>query len=1141
MPNWTNDQSLAINTSGGKIIVSAAAGSGKTAVLSERVLNKVLNGTSIDKMLIVTFTVKAAEEMKTRIKNNLIQAYEKDPSNTYLKNQISLVDISSITNMDAFYNSLVRNNFDKLNIDKNFDVLNTEEDNILKDKVLSKLLEESFNDEFISMLEFFGAKDGNLVKDIIYKLSEFLDTIVDSDKFINNMLDNYKTDYYKKLLFDFIDKKISDLSNLYDEVIEELELDEVYKKVLSLAIKERNYINNISKVNSLNELSSKIRLIGNDRLNTPTGHKDDPIILKYKSVRNYFKDDLIKKFLKEISCISDEEYEKEQNEIYSTLNLLIKITMNYKDKLLLVKNKLNKYTFNDISHMCLKLLIKDNKKTPLAEFLTNKYDEILIDEYQDTNNLQNKIFNLISKDGNNLFIVGDVKQSIYGFRNAKPEIFNNDKELAYKDSFPRLITLSKNFRSRGEVLDFCNFIFENVMTKDFGEVDYNEDEKLYLGANYVESNNLDTEVIIIDGNKDKEETEDDDLTNLEKEAIVVADKIKELIDSNYQVYDRNTNSLRNIKPSDIAILSRTIKNDIGSSFKEALNKRNISVYLEESSEYFDNYEVKFIINLLKVINNPYDDIALISYLTSDVIGISYNLIADARDNKYISLYDSLINYNNDEINKYLDDIKRYRKLSYNMKISELISIIYNENNIIPILSAYKGGINRQKNLEQMIKHANDFESKKLSSLYEFITYIENVLLSKGSLEGINPLSEGDNVLITTIHKSKGLEYPVVFLVQAGKKFNPKNLNNDIMINEDLGFATNIRDNNYMLKYLSIPMILFKNKEKSNMLSEELRVLYVALTRAKEKIFITGYVGNLDNKINSLAPVIGNNRIISNICLENTKNYMDIILPCLLRHKDGSDLRDLSLYDLKVFQSDSKVNIKVVSAYDIDESEFLEKIKNDKVNMDINWVNNILNTNYLEDTIPKYLSVSDIKKHNGYLRNPNFLNDGISHTNLGTLYHKIFELLPVKKYNIKSLEEELLNLKNNNYITEEDLKLISIEKIFAYLTTDLYDELLNADEVYKEMKIDFKIPSNYYDKTLKDGMILVSAIIDLLYVKDDSYVIVDYKTDDVDDVSKLKDLYKVQLDLYEIAIRSKMKKEKIKKYIYSVKLNKYIEV
>ena len=1138
MPNWTNDQSLAINTKGGKIIVSAAAGSGKTAVLSERVLKKVLSGTSIDKMLIVTFTVKAAEEMKVRIKNNLIKAYKQDPTNVYLKDQISLIDISSITNMDAFYNMLVRDNFDKLNISKDFDVLSTEEDNILKDRVLSNLLEESFNDEFISMLEFFGAKDSDLVKDIIYDLSDFLDTIPNSDTFIDQILNNYKNDYYKELLFKYINEKMISCGKLYDEVIDELGADDVYNKVLLLAKKEKNYINDIAKVNSLDELSSRVRTIDNDRFPTPTGHKDDPIILKYKSIRSYFKDTLIKKMLNELSCISDEIYEKEKEDTYNALATLIKVLINYKEKLLSVKNKLNKYTFSDISHMCLKLLMKDGKKTDLAISLTDKYEEILIDEYQDTNNMQNIIFNLISKEGNNLFIVGDVKQSIYGFRNAKPEIFNSDKASAYKDSFPRLITLSKNFRSRGEVLDFCNFIFENVMTKKFGEVDYNEDERLYLGANYIDSNNLNTEVIIIDGNKEKEEDEEDDLSNIEKEAIVVANKIRELIDNKYEVYDRNTNTLRCIKPSDIAILSRSIKNDVGPVFKEALNKRNISVYLEESSEYFDNYEVKFVINLLKVINNPYDDIALASYLTSDIIGVSYNLIADARTNKYISLYDNLINYDNTDINKYLDEIKRYRDLSYNMKISELLSLIYNENNIIPILSAYKGGINRQKNLEQMIKHANDFESKKLSNLYSFITYLEEVLLSKGSLEGINPLSEGDNVLITTIHKSKGLEYPVVFLVQTGKKFNFKDLSNDVMISEELGFASNIRDDNYILKYQSIPNILFKNKEKITMLSEELRVLYVALTRAKEKIFITGYVNNLESKINNITPVIGNEKIISSIWLENINNYMDILLPCLLRHKDGEVLRDYSLCIPKVFNSDVSIDIDIISAYDIDESEFLEKIKEKKKDFDIT---NIIDSNNEINNIPKYLSVSDIKKHGGYLRNPAFLNDGISHTNLGTLYHKIFELLPVKRYGIRTLEEELLVLKNNGYITEEDLKLIDIEKIFAYLTSDLYDDMLNADNVYKERKIDFKIPANYYDKTLKDGMILVSAIIDLMYVKNDTYIIVDYKTDDVNNMDELKNLYKIQLDLYEMAIKSKINATKIKKYIYSIKFNKYIEV
>lgn len=1141
MPSWTKDQSSAINARGGKIIVSAAAGSGKTAVLSERVLKLIMDGTSVDSLLIVTFTVAAAEEMKIRIKDKLKEAYEKDKSNTYLKKQISLTDDAFITTMDAFYNTLVRDNFEKLNIDKDFDILPSQEEKIIKNKVLSNVLEDMFDDgtDYENMLSFFGANDTDLIKDVVYKVSDFLDTIPFYKNFINKTLENYKSDFYKELLLKNIRDKMKDYNFLYEEIIESLynESDD-FDKALELARKERNYINDFLTITSFDELSTRLRLIEFDTLRTPRGHKDDAVMVKYRVIRDEFKNE-VKKTLKEFCYITDDLYHKEQVETLNVLKKLFEVVESYKDALFIKKNNINKYTFFDVAHLCLDLLIKDGKKTNFAKQLTNKFSEILIDEYQDTNNLQNVIFNAISKNDENLFIVGDVKQSIYRFRSACPEIFNNDKNMASKESFPRLITLSKNFRSRKEVLDFCNFIFENTMTNYFGEVNYDKDEKLYLGASYEEGENLNPEVIIIDG-KEQNDNEDDDLSKTEKEAIVVADRINELIVNKHKVYDNKKGLWRDIKPSDIVILLRSLKNS--EVFKEALNKRNISVYMESSSEYFDNYEVKFVINVLKVIDNPYDDVALLSVLTSPVMDVSYDLISEARNDKTISLYENLVNLNNPLINKYLDDIKRYRNLSYTVKISNLLTIIYKELNVIPVLSAFKGGIKREKNLEQMIKHANDFESKKAVSLYSFISYLENVILSKQSLEGVNPLSDGDNVLITTIHKSKGLEYPVVVLAQTAKKFNFEDLRKNIMINEDLGFATNIRDNDYKLKYESIPMMLFKENEKSKMLSEELRILYVALTRAKEKIIITGYVNDVEKLTTKVSSVIGDGKVISNFYLKSVKCYLDIILACLLRHKDGKELRSLSMFIPKVYRSESNINLRIINSSMIDESEFLEKEKQKKELFDMDHFNKVMSFNYDGNfNVPKHLSVSDIKHKTGYLRNPNFLNDSVSHTDMGTLYHKIFELLPVKKYGIKQLDDELRKLVDGKFISSDEYKLIDLEKIFAYLTSDLYDELLSANEVYKEMKIDFEIPANYYDKNLKSGMILVSGIIDLMYVKDDLYTIVDYKTDNVTELSELKDLYKVQLDLYEMAIKNKMRAMKVKKYIYSVKLNKYIEV
>ena len=1142
MSMWTSDQNLAINTRGGKVIVSAAAGSGKTAVLSERVTQYILNGGNISDLLIVTFTKAAALEMKDRIKAKIEKQYLENKSE-HLKNQISLIEVAKITTIDAFYSDIVKNNFEKLGIEKDFNMLNKLEEDILSNDVINDTLNLAFDevDGFYDMLNMFCDTDINVIKDIILKISSFLDSTAYPNKFIEKSINNYSSgNLYKKLVINNVVKKINSIKTLYEEIKEELYNESSDFDVLIEGIdKEINYLNNFCVIDSFDSLSFNIRRIEFDRLKTPKGHKNDQVMIKYKIIREEFKN-YIKKDIKELAFLNDELYKKENEKCLKTVNTLFKLVLMYRDELIKRKKLINSYTFSDISSFVIKLLLIDGKKTELAKKISNNYVEILIDEYQDTNSMQNVIFNAISDDGNKLFIVGDVKQSIYRFRSACPSIFNDDKNTAFKDKFPRLITLSKNFRSRKEVLSFCNFIFSNTMTEYFGEVNYDDSEKLYLGASFDEGDNLDTEVHIIDG-KEKIEDETDELTKAEKEAIYVAEMIKKLLDNNYQVYDNKKGIRRSIKESDIVILLRSLKN--ANLYTKALNKRGISVYSESAPLYFDNYEVKLIINILKLIDNPYDDVALTSLLLSPLCKVSLNDLALVKlDDKASLLYENIINSDNTYIKDIISKIDDIRLKSYNNAIYETLNLIYKEFDCIKILSSKEGGIKKEKNIIQMLNHAYSFEKDGTKSLHEFINYIENIINNKSSLDGVNPLKEGDNVLITTIHKSKGLEYPVVFLSETGKSFNFMDLRSELMINDDLGISFNIRNDEYKVKYESVPQMVFKNYEKEKMLSEELRILYVALTRAKEKIIITGYSSNLENLCIKASSKIGDNNVISDLYLSSVKSYLDIIVACLLRHRDCKELREYSSVLPKVFDSDSNVIFNSLSANLINEKEFDEKEEIIKEKLDIELLNKVFNFEYKNSNsmIPSYLSVSDIKQSKQFIKVPSFITNKSS-TKIGTLYHKIFELLPVKKYNMTELNYELNNLISNDYISIYDISNVDKNKILEYLLSPLYSDLINSDKYYKEYEITFNIPSNIYDNSLKDGIILTSGIIDLLFIKDDTYYIVDYKTDDINNIDELIKRYKIQLDLYEIGIRNIMNAKNVIKIIYSVKLNRYIKV
>ena len=1124
---WTNDQLRAIKTRGGKVLVSAAAGSGKTAVLSERVLDFILSGGNVDKLLVVTFTDAAAIEMKTRIKLKIEEKVLEEKENKHLLKQLTLIDNAKIATMDSFYSELVKQNFDKLDIMPNFSILSKPEEDILKNKVIDDLLEESFDDDLINLLHVFNSSSNDLIKDKIIKISEFLNSIPFCKNYINDILDNYSNNYYKDLFIEEIKENISSYKKLYDEIKEELfNASSDFDKLTDNILEEVNIINKFLNSSSLDDLAVIIRTTSFSKQARITGHSDDYVFKKYKAIRKNLKD-LIQKKLLYISNFTDSEYQRQISIMKKVLETLFNIVLKFKDNLLLEKKKINKFSFSDIPLFVIELLIKDGKKTKLAEDISLMFDEILIDEYQDTNKLQSIIFNSISKDESNLFVVGDIKQSIYKFRSACPDIFNDDKNNSFKDKFPMLITLSKNFRSRNLVLDFCNYIFINTMSNYLGEVDYNEDEMLYTGASFPDNLDAISEVSII--NYEQELDEEDELSKTEKEAIYVADRIKYLLDSKYQVYDKK-GFYRDIKPSDIAILSRSLSNS--DVYRLALLNRGIGVYCNKDLTFFDNYDIKLVISILKLIDNYLDDISLMSVLKSDLFNITDEEIAIERiNNRYSNLYDCIKNSDNKKFIEFINIFNEFKNYSINNSISDTINYIYKKLDVINKIGVDK---NKLKNLTLMIKNAKDYESNSYKTLHDFVSYIDELLLDKSSFTGSNPLSDGDNVLMTTIHRSKGLEYPIVFVCNTGKKFNDQDFKEDYLLDSKYGIAFDVFDYDKKYKYETIPMNVLKTKMKLLNLSEELRVLYVALTRAREKLIITGYVNNLSKILEEASYLMGEYESIDNTYLKECNTYIKWILASILRHSSSKELREYANIDCKVFNHDSKFKVNIIEAKDI-KDEILEE----KEDITFEYKDNkIINYDISLSNIPSKLSVSEIKKGNKkFVRKPYFLSSNVKSTNLGTLYHKVFELLPVKKYNINTLREEL----NNLNLKKEELELINIEKILSYLTSSLYDIILSSDKVYKEKEITFYAPSTYYDENIKNGNILVDGIIDLLLEKDNNYTIIDYKTDKVNTLEELVDLYKVQLDLYEIAIKNKYNAVYVDKYIYSLHLNKYIKL
>ncbi len=1117
MTKWTDDQKKAIDIRGKKILVSAAAGSGKTAVLTERVIKYIIDGNDIDRLLVVTFTTAAAQGLKSKIKSKLLELDKTE----HINKQLILIENAKITTMDAFYNDLVSQNFYKLNILPDFNIMDEASNKVLSDKIISDILENEFGSEdYLFLLDTLGVNNKTLIKDTIEKISYFLDTKPFYKDTLNKILDDYKAESFEKsiwykLLLNKINGDINMYIDIYKLNIEDLS---TYDKLYEQATSELNKLKGLLKLDNIDDLFLNIKSFSFDRLPTPKGSANEEIVIKHKAIREDLKD-TINKLNEDITQISNEDFINELNTSYKVLNKLFNIVIKYKDKLLEEKIKLNSFTFSDISKFALQLLIDSSKqKTELALEISNRFDEILIDEYQDTNELQTIIFNAISKN-NNIFIVGDVKQSIYRFRKARPEIFIADKKAALTDNNIELINLSKNFRCRKEIITFCNNLFKDIMSEEVGEINYDSNEELVYGSDY-DSNSNKIDINIIDNNKEQYIDDDEyDLTDSQKEAVFVADSIKKLLDSKKQIFDKEINKNRAIKLSDIAILFRA--KDSMDIFRRALIKRNINAYSENNELYFENYEVQLIYSILQIIDNSYVDIPLVAVLTSPLFTFTFKELIDIRQiNRYSSVYENLLLINTDKSKSFINKLNEYKEYYKNNSISSLISYIYEDLDYINIIQSIGRPDEKRKNSIQMIKYAKDYEKCFNSNLSEFIKYIKNIVDNEIKIKGINPLPNDDCIKLLTIHSSKGLEYPVVYLVETGRRFNFNDLRQDFLIDDDYGMAFKIRDNNINIKTDTLQYICTKELLKIKAISEELRILYVAITRAKEHLIITGTCNNPITLYKNAILKLVNNKI-STSYMKNTKTYLEQIMPLLVKDINSKSLQDMSDFSIKG-NIDSNINLNIIESKDISDKEFEEDIKEieSKLNIDIDMIE--------IKRVEKSKSVTSLKQKDIYIRQLESMS--INKAELGNIYHKILEVLEVKEYNESTLEIEINKLVSNNVFLKADISKINIKNIYNFVTSDIYNMLLESTEYKKEYEIFF----------LQNDM-LIDGVIDLVFKYNNIYYIIDYKSDIVDNVNILKNRYSDQLNMYEEAIKQKYDTNDIKKYIYSIHLSKFVEI
>ena len=1226
---WTKEQEQAIYENNSNILVAAAAGSGKTAVLVERIINKIINEKiDIDKLLVVTFTNAAASEMRERILDAIYEKLEKNPENTHLERQVTLINKASICTIDSFCLEVVRNNFYELdNISPNFRIADTTEILLLEQEVLEEIFQEKYEKEdkdFIKLLTTYTSyRDDTPLKDLILKIFSYIQSNPYPNSWLEEKielfnvkdfdLDFSKTIWGKELLNEIEEEVVDDI-NILEKVEEDLSFDSELESYSNTIKQDIEMLENLK--NNLDNWDKAFLISTNLKFDTWPRKKVESEIKEEAKKR---RDDVKKKLTKLLSRIliyQSKEANEDIYDMYKILSRLKNLIFEFEERFSSKKREKNIVDFHDVEHFALDILIKDNKETYVAKKYQEKFSEIAIDEYQDSNLVQEYILTAVSKK-NNIFMVGDVKQSIYKFRQAMPELFL-DKYYKYKlkeeksESDDLKIQLFKNFRSRKNILDLTNIIFENIMSRNLGDIEYDKKEFLNLGASYPETNEF-SELHIINLNdendsknqendlenndiKEQMNEEDDDderIEDIELEAKFVASKIKELKTNNFKVYDRKKDTLRDIKYKDIVILLRATSKS-APIFEQELINLGIPVFSDSSQEYLDSIEIGTIMSLLKIIDNPMQDIPLVTVMRSEIGGFSDNDLVEIRlqdkyDNFYTCLQKAKLGLDRkkqEKITKFLDNLNMWRKEQEYLSLDELIWKIYLDTGYYNYCGLMPNGALRQANLKMLFQRAKQFEASNFKGLYNFIHFIDQLKLSSGDLGAAKIIGENDDVVrILSIHKSKGLEFPVVFLSNTGKQFNLMDLNQNILLHQDMGIGVKYIDYEKQVEYDTLTKVAMKNKILVETLSEEMRILYVALTRAKEKLYITGISKNYEEEIEKLKENVERYKKqegkINPILLKKYKKYLDWILLVLQYEKD--DINST----LKTYVHTKKELLKDLKTEEKETEDIIKKLENTKIDKnkqeEIDKTLNFKYSHMLDTILPTKTSVTEVKKlsmeenteseevavnildilnnvegkeesaenveKETNLAKPEFLRtekeNKLSGAKKGTLIHLAMQKLESKEeYDLDKIKELLEDLAFKKIITENEKEQINPYKILEFTKSNIWNELKEAKEIYKEKPFYMNIDAKELYKKETEEKILVQGIIDLYYItKDDKLVLVDYKTDYVEKGKEntLVEKYEKQLELYQKALEEALNKKVDKKYIYSVYLGKEIEM
>lgn len=1270
---FTPEQQKVIELHNSNILVSAAAGSGKTAVLVERIIRMVCEGehpADIDRLLIVTFTNAAAAEMRERIAAGIAARLEADPGNEHIQKQSALLHNAQITTIDSFSLFLIRNHFNEIGLDPDFRVADEGEIKLLQQDVLAQLLEDAYAGNFVpealeqfhTCVEYFcpGGRESVLEQHIL-NLSRYAGSFPWPEEWLEERKNDYaagdmealvRSDY-GQYLTERVNRTVEGCLEKLREVKRLCELPDGPYMYGELTDAEIEQLERLTDCKDLEEQAAKIPAVTFARLPSKKDDSVDPAKRELaKAIRNSVKDTLSD--LSESYFKTPLELAVEQGKACrEPLRMLLDLVLEFDRRLLAVKQERHLIDFSDMEHYALQILLKREKVEETGDAGTDRtetkyrivpsdvameyrqyFQEILIDEYQDSNLVQEYLLSAISGEAEghyNRFMVGDVKQSIYKFRLARPELFLEKYDTYQETGDLCRIDLAKNFRSRIQVVDAVNGVFSRIMSREIGGIAYDDKAALYPGATYpaAEDPAYGSEALLI-RKPEKGECEESgigeqhtkgagvlvDYDNVRQlEALAIAARIKQLKGS-LKVMEKSTGELRPVRYSDMVILLRTTSG-WDEEFKKTLEQQGIPVYITSKTGYFGALEVQELLQFLRVLDNPRQDIPLFGVMQSVFGGFTQEEIAQIRSGgeghsrKRMTLYEALKEVAqsgrtveegeetsagesageeaelSQKADTFLQRIGHYRDLTPFTSIRDLLQQILDDYDYLNYVTALPAGSKRRANVEMLLTKASAFEKTSYFGLFHFIRYMEQLEKYDVDYGEADTLDENaDVVRIMSIHKSKGLEFPVVFVSGLSKRFNMQDANQSLIVDMDLGVAVDYVDSVRRIKNKTLRRAVLSAKMKEDNLAEELRVLYVALTRAREKLILTAVLDKADEKW-ELAQMTGQERLIYlDFC--EAGSYMDFLLPIL--PKTGIAVKTLRTEDLaaeeireQLRMGDRREQLRLVACGDAplpgDTEENERKLSKLRERFAYQYPHPGLQKLYTKTTVSELKIAAMAEKDEAafhtfeekevvpyipaFRREQEKVNGAVR----GSAFHRVMELLDFTYLFTESglftgcpdtyeeyrrgldkdrlqnrLEEFLQREKTSLRLTEEYAKAVSLPKILNFLEQELAYRMWRAQEqglLYREQPFVLGIDAKRLDPDLPEGeKVLIQGIIDVFFIEDGEIVLLDYKTDVIDSLEALWNRYNVQIQYYEEALTKLMQMPVKERILYSFYLEKY---